>query len=144
MNFCNILKMRNILISEPAYFSVTTCTEGVKSLCQPCLTRTECSLKTHNANYFFLQPCWGDNSSDASSRSLSNPTILAPTQGQTQVSNPACKNLWHVSCPSRDAWVQQAQASQEQWPESRRDSLGCIQWPDANVWTTELSLRLLS
>lgn len=42
------------------------------------------------------------------------------------------------------AWVQHAQASQEQCPESRRDCLGPVRWLDANVWATELSLRLLS
>lgn len=93
MNFCNTLKIRNILISEPVCFSVTTCTEGMKSLCQLCLIRTKWSLKTHHVKYFFLQPGWGDKFSDNSSCSLSNPIILASTQGQTQVSNPPCNNL---------------------------------------------------
>lgn len=144
MNFCNILKIRNTPISEPVCFSVTTCTEGMKRLCQLSLTRTKWSLKTHYVKYFFLQPCWGDESSANSRCSLRNPTIFTPIQGQTQMSNPTCNNLWHLSCPSRNEWLQQAQDSQEQWSESRRDPLGSVQGPDVNVWTTGFSLKLPS
>lgn len=116
--------MRNTLISEPVLLLHSDHMYWGHEKPLPALSgRDKVLLEEPSRN---IQPCWGDDLSDTPLRSLGKPTPLAPTQGQTQVSNLTCNKLWHVSCPSWDEWLQWAQVSQEQWPESRRDSLGYV------------------